>query len=83
MKLFFVALTLLLCSACSNTKDAGQLQPIPEDATAQEFATHIAATCAGFAKSGHENGHGTQLNLFNDCMSKAVEIMESKESPTP
>lgn len=73
---------IMLLSACSTTKSVSELPPIPIDASPQEAVNHIAATCGGFAKSGAKNGHGSELEIFNDCMNKAIAIIEKTTKPT-
>jgi hypothetical protein len=84
MKKLALTLSILALSACSTTKAVSELPSIPTDATPQEAVNYISATCAGFAKAGseNENEHGTELNLFNDCMNKAVEMIENSTEPT-
>jgi len=71
-------LVLLGCTTTITTKKASELPPIPVDVTPQEAVSYVTATCAGFAKYGHENGHGSELAIFNDCLSKAVKILEKQ-----
>jgi hypothetical protein len=68
-------LLMLFLSACSTTKPVDELPSIPSGATPQEAAGYITATCAGFAKAGVKNGHGTELVIFNSCMNKAIEML--------
>jgi hypothetical protein len=82
MKKTALILSILAISACSTTKPVSELPPIPSDATPQEAVNYITATCAGFAKTGFKNGHGTELVIFNDCMNKAVEIIGKTTKPT-
>lgn len=78
-KLTLVLLTLAL-SACSTTKSVSELTSIPSDATPREAAGYVTATCLGFAKAGFEHGYGVELEIFSNCMNKAVEMIEKKSS---
>ena len=82
MKKIALTLLTLALSACNTIKSASELPSIPNDATPQEAVSYITATCAGFAKAGFKNGHGTELGIFNDCMNKAVAMIEKTTEPT-
>jgi hypothetical protein len=82
MKKLILTLSMLALSACSTTKSVSELPSIPSDSTPQEAVGYITATCAGFAKAGLKNGHGTELGIFNDCMNKAVAMIEKTIEPT-
>lgn len=77
MKKLALILSILALSSCGTTKQVSELPSIPTDATPQEAVHYISSTCAGFAKAGSENGHGAELEIFNDCMDKAVEMIEN------
>ena len=81
MKKLLLAISVLTLSACSTTETVGELPLIPTDATPNEAVSYITATCAGFAKSGFKNGHGKELDIFNYCMNKAVEILQKSTAP--
>jgi hypothetical protein len=82
MKKLAIILSILALSACSTTEKISDLPPIPSDATPREAASYVTASCLGFAKAGFKNGHGTELDIFNSCMNKAIAIIEKTTETT-
>ncbi len=74
----FLFIALLLGGCASNialtdgTDNENETSP-------EVFVSRIIGTCAGFAKSGAEQGYGTQIDIFNFCIDKAIEHIEKAE----
>ena len=69
----------LLLGGCTSNRALPVDNYSANDTSPEAFVNRILGTCAGFAKSGAEQGYGTELDIFNFCLNEAIEQIEKVE----
>lgn len=82
ISIFFIT----ACSSNNAVKDSPvmlensitDLTTIHKNSSPLDFSRNLTLTCAGFAKAGSQNGYGSELDIFIDCLNRAINLIEEK-----
>ncbi len=80
MKKIILLAMILLTSGCTANNSSTEPVIVHDDLNNFEKVKRITYMCSGYARSGKEQGHGTELDIFNFCMNRAAQLIKDSQT---